>query len=164
MSNDDQPRPVEIRGPQGIGGWLIIPLIHLFLCGATIAVIIVFALMGMIDAIFDLDLRYPQLRPDIKPEIFGLVICVALSVGMLGLIVVCIFHFLQKRQNLPAVMITLYCALVVFDFMRALALGYSDMSDFPEAPAALQLTGPYFALGWIMYFARSKRVKATFVN
>ena len=120
--------------------------------------------MGMIDTVFDLDLLYPQLRPDIKSEIFGFVICVVLSVAMLGLIVVCIFHFLQKRQNLPALMITLYCALVVFDFMRALALGYSDMSDYPEVPAALPLTGPYFALGWIMYFMRSKRVKTTFVN
>lgn len=151
-------------GPKGLGGWLLLPIIHLFgTIGLTsynlFGVVqnwegVVALLTGQVD---------PSYRPLILPVLFSLASGVAIVAFALYLLVL----LFQKKSALPRLMVWFYLGLLgatLIDSGMVLQNPQQwTMTDVSEARRALGQT-VFLAVIWIPYFLRSKRVRATFVN
>lgn len=160
----------ESRKPNGIGGWLLIPVL-----GLLFSVYQGFGLFKSNDLIL------------FKPEMWAvfstpgtifykswwtpLIISLGfLQVAITGLSIVALIALFKKKRFVPVLMISIYIigfAMMVNDYV--LAKLFFPMID-PDWAGSLQsqslkkLIGVALAaLIWIPYFVRSRRVKNTFV-
>lgn len=154
-------------GPTGIGGWLILPIIGLFLTIAWTLITLV-----------------PVLQPDTLagfqaffegriPAEYNTMMYVALLSGADGVVgialsVVCLAQIFRLKRSVPMLMTVFY----VFG-VWATAVELYAVTEFPllRESAGDVVTGQAQTLGsflraglWISYFWVSKRVKNTFVR
>jgi hypothetical protein len=135
--------------PRGIGGWLILPAIGL-VCGP------VYRAFGIVL----LQLVGQSLSKEGELQAAFTVVTI-LSSGMLVFQVFVAITFFRCLRFVPGLMIALYVALVLENFIGFFVL-YSATREYPD-PKDL-LASVLAAAIWIPYFLLSRRVKATFVN
>lgn len=154
-------RPAD--GPKGIGGWLILPILHL-VTTIVLTGINVFPVWqnryGLFGLLFD-----PVNRWMVLPIAIS-----SISATAVILLAACaLVMMLLRKRMLPWLMIGFYCMVVlaaVFDW--ALFSQYPEFRE-PNADDLGQARNDVVrtiiaAAIWIPYFLVSKRVKATFIE
>ena len=120
---------------KGIGGWLIFPIITLF--------VLVFVLLydlRSVNIIYELDFH--------KGLISFLDISFLIFAG------VALFAIFNKKKYAPQIMISFYIANIVIQLVIAFLIGNFSRITAPIIGGAI----------WVPYFICSKRVKNTFVK
>jgi len=118
---------------KGIGGWLILPIIGLFVS----IPILLYDLLSM-NAIYEFN--------------FYIGLLSLIDVVFLIFTVVALFPIFHKKKYVPQIMITFYAANIVLQLVIAIMV-----SDYTG------LTQPAIGgVIWIPYFLKSERVKNTF--
>lgn len=159
----DEPRPASpAPGPQGIGGWLVIPIINLV---TTIWLTGVNIWPAWRDWSGLLELL---LNPESRWMFIPVVISLASGVAIIFLAAAALALMYLKKRMLPRLMIGYYClGLAALMYEMWLASTFSEFSGTPEEEARAARDLFWTAVGtliWVPYFIVSKRVKATFVN
>ena len=158
-------------GPVGLGGWLILPIIGLFITplfvGATVVNNVLPSFKPEVWSVLTTpgtEAYHPLWAPLI---IFETIANVILIIGAIVLLVL----LFQKKKIFPKLMIGLYLFNVLVVGVDFLALASFITETFPEiakevtADATRNLTsGVVAAAIWVPYFFVSERVKNTFVN
>ena len=181
-----QPGPVE-AGPKGLGGWLVLPLLHFLLLpiaypgGVILSVVLelkrmqsqgeepiaISDLAALLTLSFDDWVRIIASDPGSFTELAeGLTILVPI-LGLWVLSIVCLVQMLWRSSSFPTLAIVYYAAALGFSAVFLL-VSRTDIMEFTdiEKRAALKdaIRSFWAALIWINYFRLSKRVKNTFVN
>lgn len=147
-------RPAD--GPQGLGGWLILPMI-----GLVLSPILWAATIG-IDALALVAPADPN-NPDPPGLATILVIEIGIAALMFLLTIYAAILFFGKRSSLPGVMTLLYGSQVVVSIIMLVMV--SNVVDEVPADTYRDVTRSVMAACiWIPYFRVSKRVRNTFVN
>jgi hypothetical protein len=132
----------ESKGPEGIAGWLILPLIGLvlnpFLYG-------VYSYMFITTFIED-QTKYLILADGLQ----------AFAISLFAFY--CLVRFFQKKTQVPALVTFLYVVIIIDAGLELVYTSgdYQVRKDFISVLIVSSI--------WIIYFARSKRVKNTFVR
>jgi len=156
----------EKKSPEGIGGWLVLPLLGLIISPFRVS----FSLYRDIWPVFSgghwqalttstSEAYHPLWAPLLVLELVGNV-----AIVIVGL--VALWLFLRKSRLAPRWVISwlgLIFALTVTDFVLANRIPIVAAEKDPEAIKELARSVIAAAI-WIPYFLVSKRVKATFVN
>jgi hypothetical protein len=152
--------------PQGLGGWLILPIIGLFIFPIKILVFLTtihlpIFLQGQWDILTNPNseayhfLWGPILIGEITFKIFFFVFSIFLLVILF-----------KKKAYFPKLMITYYIAntscMIIFYYLAELIPAIAETPD-PESTKELVRT-IIGSIIWVPYFIVSKRVKNTFVN
>jgi hypothetical protein len=141
-----------------LGGWLILPLIGLFITP-------IYLIINLIDAkYFDISIwngfSIYSYGDALKAR---LIFAVAGEIIMACYAIFCLVLFLNKRDILPKYMIGYFSYCLIFniaDFIFiALVTHYKVPSSYPNAT----LRSIVVAAIWIPYFLKSTRVKETFI-
>jgi len=141
------------QGPAGIGGWLLLPALHLFMDAFIVFV-----------GIFDV-LSRPQAITEgarIASDAFTLL---SMVIGFFA--VYCVMRLFQKKRNVPALMSWFYLLILGKLFLSAILTNlYPDMQIPAEFRASIMTVfgAAVAAVIWIAYFKRSIRVRNTFVT
>lgn len=197
--SDATTRPMMERHPlpydsvSGIGGWLILPVLHLI---ANAALIAYFNVWGFLQSIQEeIGRQAPPVETstgattgggmagttphapavnvpqaavqEILPQMLGLAL-VIFSGFVITYALLCLARFFQKKKHVPAMMIGFYlCLLIMAGANAALLLRFPTLQakpdDLNEALVGVAQTVVFCAV-WIPYFRISRRVKNTFVN
>ncbi len=152
------------EGPKGLGGWLILPIIHLIgSIGLTS-----YNLFGVVenwDSI--VALLTGQVDPSYRWFVWPLRISLVSGVAIVAFALYLLVLLFQKKRELPRLMIWFYLLLLGATLIDSGIILQNPqqwtMADVSEARRALGQT-VFIAVIWIPYFLRSKRVRATFVN
>ena len=138
----------EERGPRGIGGWLIIPVITL--------VVVAFEASSSI-----LDSQLPRVSQEV---LAGNLVLTAASVALLALM-------FSRNELLPMMMVVFYLVLLGVTALEYVAVDRLMFGVTPEVAASSvdKVTHDLrnavaSAIIWIPYFLVSRRVKNTFVR
>jgi uncharacterized RDD family membrane protein YckC len=145
--------------PVGVGGWLILPIIHLFLN----AILLTFETLHLLDRFSFTGLFQLQYWELVSYYMNFRFLIVA---GLLFASIRLIQLIFNKKARLPRMMIYYYSCLLAFSFAD-LAIFSSTRSIDPDIASIIagQLIGQcLFSCIWILYFAISQRVKNTFVE
>ncbi len=156
-------RPLEKRCPEcaereptgiaaGLGGWLILPAIHLIISPIQLAMVIVQDLSALAK-------RTPVVVPvtlELVVQLLHLAFCLFAAV-----------QFFRRKRSAPVTMVVFYVLNIVSAFISA-ALGAWVLSELhttnPQDTTALDIgRNVISSLIWIAYFLSSTRVRATFV-
>lgn len=161
----DQTAAAPVSGPQGIGGWLILPLIGLVgTLGFTI-----YNLFGLfteippaqlIDFLMSDEPSFAPLRNAIWASLAGGIAVIVTAISALILM-------LTRKRGLPAAMYIHYIVLLAAAAAEYYAAGIlEDHGDPSLKQDAIKGLGraAVAALIWIPYFAKSVRVKNTFIR
>lgn len=155
------PAELDAAAPHGIGGWLILVAIGIVLRPVGF----LFTLIGSVST-YELsawsDLtqpaspnHHPLWAPVLLGGLFGNIFFAVFSVLLVVL-------FFQKRRTFPMLFVVARGAEYAFQALNMLALKYVPEAEHASVAGAVgALIG---ALLWILYFLRSRRVRATFVN
>jgi hypothetical protein len=147
--------------PRGIGGWLILPIIHLF---ADLGVLIFGVAAG-----FRKGTAASQISSDAFPQgaIF-FVLFLFFAVAVCAYAAYCLVRLFQKKRDVPELMMVFYVLVAI---KAVITLGL--LRHFPNAQTTddvLRSAWQGFfgavaaAIVWIAYFRKSVRVRNTFVN
>ncbi len=159
ISNSPQANPQAApEGPAGIGGWLILPIVHLVLNAGYI-----FYTFGA-GVLAGAHAAEPG-EPAAASSNTFLIYVGFFELAVAIYAIYCLVRFFQKKREVPKLMITFYV------FLLLSAIGEFSALPSPTAatPDGLQgLSGlvrtVIFCGVWIPYFAVSKRVKNTFIR
>ena len=132
-------------GPEGVGGWLILPVIGLFLTPLLFAL----AFVGFLEA-----------PAGSGPRSALLWAAIAASGAIIPYAIYTIWLFLQRRKTFPRFMIGLYATAFAITVLNYLVTKEASME--PVTSDITRGGGAFVIWGW--YFLRSKRVENTFVN
>jgi hypothetical protein len=162
MTQDAMATSAARKEPVGIGGWLILPVIGIFLTPLR-ALTLIKDYSGLTEAM-------PYLNP--AQKVFVVVEILA-NVGFMVVVPVVLLIFLFKRMALfPRVFIAwglANLAFLVLDLIGAQLL-FGDVLAQTGTPLfdadTIKEFGRsiFLSLVWVPYMARSRRVKNTFVN
>lgn len=174
--------PTVRQGVEGIGGWLILPVVHLTLNGAFILFGFVKGVLRGIAAaapgahvghgVVSAAARAAAARAQ-SPGHSEVVSLGLFEIAFLGYIAWCLIRLFQKKKSLPRLMIGFYLTL----FLIAAASAYL-LTLYPEFrdptlenapviggdPIMGVARGVVVCVVWIPYFLVSARVKNTFVR
>lgn len=146
----------EARFPhvQGIGGWLVLPALHVTLVGPLSA------LVGLgQDAMAVPEVSGPLLAP--------VVVEMLANASYLALAIFAAIAFFQKKRRAVPLMISFYTAAMLLAVLSLVLTGWIESiagTPVGEQNAGVQVGRAFISsLVWIAYFAQSKRVKATFI-
>jgi hypothetical protein len=170
------PAPTPMRtpapgddGPEGIGGWLILPLIGLF--GS-----IVLTLFNALPLVSEWNQLGPVLGAyldgTLAPQYHGAALVTLIGaaevVVFVGYAIFCIVQFLQKKRQVPTLMTIFYVLLAggaVLDYYAIAQIMGPLATEADRSEAAIEIfRAAVICAIWIPYFQVSKRVKNTFVN
>jgi len=149
------------KEPTGIGGWLILPMLGLFLTPVfsliSIAQILPFFSDGTWEALTD------PASPDYLP-LFGMTLLFELffSIGFIGYAIIALILLFKKHYLFPKIMIAVYLINVFYMITDHILVNMIAPED-PE-PITDVAKSIIAALIWCSYFTKSVRVKNTFVN
>jgi uncharacterized protein DUF2569 len=137
--------------PSGLGGWLLLPIFHLFLDAFIV-------LVGILQAI---TLDQPPTNNESR---LAMVVYILVSTAIGIFAAYCTVHIFRKKKDVPALMSQFY--LLIFGKIAASAALLHLFPDVQIPPASI---GGIFAAAistiiWIAYFKQSVRVRNTFVN
>ncbi|MDG0874964.1 DUF2569 domain-containing protein [Paenibacillus thiaminolyticus] len=167
-SPGEPPRPLQPLGPsyQGLSGWLIFVQIRLWL----LFIMILYLLFSEIFPIYQSNTWSLLTTPE--SEYYHsmwsvLIIFETVSTLLtLMLLIMVLVLFYRTKKLLPTMIIVLYIWNILSSFadyyLASLIPGGQD-ADTLEALKPL-VRSSILSVIWIIYFIRSKRVKATFVN
>jgi len=128
-------KPQKKEKLKGIGGWLIIPIIGLFLS----IILVLYDLLSM-NAIYEFD--------------FYIGLLSLLDIGLLILVITSLVLVFNKKKSAPKLIIAFYITNIILQTVVAVLIeDYSGIAA-PWVGGAI----------WILYFLKSKRVKNTFIN
>lgn len=161
---DPEPHAGAIGLPvTGIGGWMVLPMIGLFISPLRI-------LYDIYDSgswFFQASLYVPQLEVKSKP-LFQLYILFFQfqAIAMLGLVLITLVLFLNRRTSVALLMKVIYIGSVVFLFLDMVLYEWLDLQTlFGEAYDARDLGRAFFSAAiWVPFFSLSERVRTTFVQ
>lgn len=146
--------------PNGLGGWLFIAIVGLFIGVALYAFMIFGNIRMLISTLFDKSPPYPIWLTGL------VVVSLAITLIMVYFAVHCLINIFRRDSRIPDLMVSYYLvsatATYFFFIVLLLFARYHPGNEIPD-----NIIGPEFALaaaGWIAYFQKSKRVKNTFVN
>jgi hypothetical protein len=161
LAEDDR-----LRGPEGIGGWLILPLLHLVL---TILSVLVVLATQSIPAFTEghfatlTDPNFVNYHPLWKP----LLILEPIGIATVGVAAVWgLVLMFRKAKAFPRWMIIFYSVNLVYSILDVV-LGMQIPLVASQNGAGLVQQAIRACIGaaiWIPYMRVSKRVKNTFVN
>lgn len=157
---------VEVTGPRGIGGWLILPLLGLFLTPIWIAIGTVQNIQVFRDPAVWSALTSPG-SPDYHPLWAPVIIFeIAANVVMVAFAVVLIWLFLKKSRRIPTLMIVWLVTLLVVQIVdQAFARQIPAVAAEPDPQGFRDMVRAVIGVViWVPYFLKSKRVKNTFVE
>ena len=158
--------PARATEHAGIGGWLILPLIGLF-----VRPLIILAALANLLPLFTNPAAWARLtvpgnaayHPLWKP----LLLFELLANGLfIAFDVILLVLFFQKRRVVPALMIAFMLTTLVFliiDHVLAQQIPFVARRSSPEGTMQIVRALAVCAV-WVPYFLVSKRVKATFVR
>jgi hypothetical protein len=172
-AKDNAPAPAPAGGdePAGIGGWLVLPLIHLMLSAMRISLDIGYAFAEVINEIAaDGEFDWEQVTYAFQFLHDGERIALGFTLFCVGIVVYsafCVVQFFRKKRQVPNLMIGFYLLLGAM-----MVTNYIILANFPELwtredlrEALKGLLRVAVAMSiWIPYFIVSKRVKNTFVR
>ncbi len=150
------------QGPRGLGGWLIIPIIGLFLS----------PLINLFNMILNIQLinstNWTKLTTPggdsyhsmFKPALYFETGCNVLYILISIYLLVLLF---QKKKLLPKLIIFYYIFNVVIEILITVLVNKIN-ADIGTPPVSFSIPAIISSLIWIAYFRKSKRVKNTFVN
>lgn len=156
---------VAADGPSGLGGWLILPILHLvttvLLSGYNLLLVtqnwegIVALATGQLDS------SYQWL-------VWPITISLVMGVGVVAFAIYLLVILFQKKRELPGLMVWFYFVLLAVTLVESgMIFQYVELreSSADVGQAGKDLARAVIAaVIWIPYFLRSKRVQATFVN
>jgi hypothetical protein len=174
--SEPETKPLETGGmvyaPVGIGGWLILPIIHLVL---NAGLILFYLAKGFAKGFANgLAEGAPQAATAPAPPVeFSPGVDFAMALSLFSLLIVayavfCLIQFFRKKKSVPRLMIVFYILLLVL-----VGASYYLVTQFPELPHSPKMVGEatmgivrtVIAVAiWIPYFLVSVRVKNTFVR
>lgn len=161
---DPEPHPGAIGQPvTGIGGWMVLPMIGLFISPLRI----IYDIFESGSWFFQASLYVPLLEVKSKP-LFQLYILFFQfqAIAMLGLVLVTLVLFLRRRTSVAMLMKIIYIGSVVFLFLDMVLYEWLDLDALMgEAYDSRDLGRAFFAAAiWVPFFAISERVRTTFVQ
>jgi len=161
---DPEPHPGAIGQPvTGIGGWMVLPMIGLFISPLRI----LYDIYESGAWFFQASLYVPLLEVKSKP-LFQLYILFFQfqAIAMLGLVLVTLVLFLRRRTSVALLMKVIYIGSVVFLFLDMVLYEWLELDALMgEAYDARDLGRSVFAAAiWVPFFAISERVRTTFVQ
>jgi hypothetical protein len=149
------------EGPVGIGGWLILPILHL--CGSIVLTLI--NLYGIVSEWSGIKAIIIGGNDKLVALRLPLAISSILGIAVLILACICLYRLLTRSPTTPKLMTFFYIGMVVAtlgdvaaDNMMSGILGSStDPDNFKDLLRVIVA-----AAIWIPYFNRSRRVANTF--
>lgn len=143
----------EARAPvaQGIGGWLVLPALHVLLAPFIQG----YWILQDVQALRATD---PRFYPPIVIELlFGL--------GYVALVLTAAVAFFQKKRRTVRLMIAFYSMQFLSGFLSlGLEAWVASLSGRPAQSTGVEFPRTLISAAvWLAYFLNSKRVKATFV-
>jgi Protein of unknown function (DUF2569) len=156
-----------IHEPVSIGGWLILPIVHLVLNAS----VILYQLISEFWKGYSGGTSTSEAAPQPIHLTLGLKCSIAFALYLLIIVfyaIFCFVRFLQKKRNVPKLMIAFYVMLLVMA-----GATYFLLVQFPElvespgdvGDAIMGIIRTVIADAvWIPYFVVSVRVKDTFVR
>ncbi len=156
--------------PAGIGGWLLIPIVTLFVS--------IYAAVGSFQEIGTI--LGPNLWTAFKtpgtvfyhsPWVPVIVVGALIQVSIVIIAVIAMTAIFRKKKSVPRIMILLYvlgtCLVIVDMFLTySFLASISPQLSNQVAPESLKKMAGVIvsAIIWMPYFLKSKRVMNTFVN
>lgn len=164
MSHYEEVAPnVEIgnsRGPEGIGGWLILVIlgmgVSLLNFGSVINSVMEAFSEGYVAAIEAYNGKGFAYTMVLYYEIF-------IAVALAAVVIWAFYLLFTKNHNYPVVMSSMYIASLVLVTIDAIAIYYVAGDIVPTSDIITPIiTGTISALIWVNYFRVSVRVRNTF--
>ncbi len=156
----------ETRGPEGLGGWLILVGIGIVVGPVRMAYVMLDTYREIVTngtweilTTQDSGFYYPELAALIVVEL-------AVNLAILVASLYVAYLFFTKRRSLPA----WYIGVAVFSFVFVLADAIAVSALLPDMPLMDSQTAGEMGRSlfqvcvWVPYMLVSRRVKATFVN
>jgi hypothetical protein len=159
---DEAPQAKSPEGPKGIGGWLILPILHLIS-------MIIFTCINLWPVLQNRnDFITIAIDPAYRWMLVPIAISLAAGIAVLALSGAALVMLCLKRRIFPVLMIGFYVFVLVDTiFETGLSLAFEEFKESPaeQAETLKELVRTIVAAAiWIPYFLVSKRVKATFVE
>lgn len=154
-----------IRIPRGIGGWLILPLLHLIVIVLLTAYNIGAALRYWDGLVL---LATGRADPSVQWMALPTFASLLIGVAVIAFAIYVLVRFFQKKRSVPQLMIWFYVlVLVTALFVSGVIFAYDEFRSAPSdvGQAARDIGRALLAVAiWVPYFLTSKRVQATFVE
>lgn len=171
MAQVDIPQSSRESELTGIGGWLVLPPVHLVLNAGIIAYTFVTSFMkGYNEGPTQ---RAAGAASSVIEKFFSPAMLASFGVALISVwvflyAVFCLIRFFQKTKNVPKLMIGFYSLIMILALANVLAIErFPELSTNPndtfDAVMGTVRVGIAIAI-WIPYFLVSKRVKNTFVR
>jgi len=145
-------------GPKGIGGWLLLPTIYLFISVLISFGYLVFTFLFINSSEWKQLITSPEVHPHFENAIYFEMACNALLLVFTIYLIVVLF---KKKRIFPKGIISYYLLSIVIDIVVTLLVNNVSMDD---EITSFSGSGIALSIIWIAYFMLSKRVRNTFVN
>jgi len=147
-----------------IGGWLIV-VVLLLIFNTFQSIIYIFRIFMFLAIDWDFSIFTIQGKilngflPELGFEFFGYIVFFLFQIVILN-------RFFRKKKEVPKMIVIYYVTSLFFHFIDYINAGVlPNLDNYKNSYFVGFIFGNIlFCLIWIIYFALSKRVKATFVN